>query len=272
MSHELFMSLDEARSELRRRWNDTGLKNAVESALGQRFMMQFRETPRAMLLRQVVTPDNGFMLFNYCAAYLGAVPLAIEYLGDRLAWMNEEKRNLGRPRVSTGTDRFQVRLLDLALWEDKPLNEITLGSGEAMVDFYHRLFGLHAVRAQTFDITPWYRAIGKPTEYYYPLFAHAIAHSVWFEAFVTEDEPCFKNHRKTERWFTDEVVRPNFERVTRDFGLRPMVVRSFPKNQTDDEDFYWYSYPPIINDYLVEYAHRHRLSFKKITSYAHSHD
>lgn len=81
MSQDFYLSLDEARSELRRRWNDAGLRNAVESALGQHFMPAFRDAPRAWVFRQLVSPDNGFMLFNYGAAYLGAVPLVTEYPG-----------------------------------------------------------------------------------------------------------------------------------------------------------------------------------------------
>ncbi len=265
MSHGFYMSLDEARSELHRRWNDTGLRSAVESALGEHFMEAFRDRPRATLLRQMISPDNGFMLFNYCAAYLGAAPLGIEYLGDRFTCLNEGKKGLGRPRLSVGDDRLRLRLFNLQQWENRALDEIILPTGETLAGFHHTLFDCLALRVEILDQTAWYRAIGKPADYYYPLFAHAIAHGVYFETFVTDDEPVDRRQRKTEHWFTDEVVRPNFERVTRDFGLRPMIVRSFPDNQTDAEDFYWWSYPPLINDYLIEYARRHRLSFKKVT-------
>lgn len=243
MSQDFYMSLDEARSELHRRWNDAGLRNAVESALGQHFMEAFRSRPRAILHRQMISPENGFMLFNYCAAYLGAAPLVTEYLGDRFTSVNDEKMGLGRPRLTIGADKFQLRLFDIKQWENRPLGEIVLVTGETLAGFHHGLFDRLALRVEILDQTAWYRAIGKPADYYYPLFAHAVAHGVMFETFVT-DEATNKGQRKTEHWFTDEVVRPNFERVTRDFGLRPMIVRSFPDDQTDDEDFYWWSYPP----------------------------
>ncbi len=264
MSHGFYMSLDEARSELHRRWNDAGLRTAVESALGQRFMEVFRDRPRAIIHRPMISPDNGFMLLNYCAAYLGAAPLAIEYLGDRFSTLNEEKKGLCRPRLTISADKFRLCLFDMQQWENRPLGEIVLATGETLAGFHHGLFDRLAMRVEILDQTAWYRGIGNPADYYFPVFAHAVAHGMLFETFVTDDEPVNRRQRKTEHWFTDEVVRPNFERVTRDFGLRPMVVRSFPGDQTDDEDFYWWSYPPIINDYLVDYARRNQLSLKKV--------
>jgi len=264
MSHGFYMSLDEARRELRKRWNDAGLRSAVESALGQRFMEPFRDRPRAFNARHMNSPDNGFMLFNYCAAYLDATPLVTEYLGDRFTCLNEGKKGLCRLKLFTGADRLHLCLFDMHQWENQTLGEIVLATGETLAGFHHGLFDRLAMHVEILDQTAWYRAIGKPVDYYYPLFVHAVAHGVLFETFVTDDEPVNRLQRKTEHWFTDEVVRPNFERVTRDFGLRPMVVRSFPDDQTDDEDFYWWSYPPIINDYLVDYARRHQLSLKKV--------
>lgn len=223
------MPLDEARNELHRRWNDAGLRSVVESALGERFMDVFRDYPRAINARQMISPDNSFMLFSYCAAYLGAAPIGIEYLGDHFNWLNEEKRGLSRPRVSVGPDRFQLRLFNIQQWENQPLGEIVLATGETLAGFHHGLFDHLGMRIEIIDQTTWYHAIGKPADYYYPLFVHAVAHGVLFETFVTDDEPDNRRQRKTEHRFTEEVVRPNFERVTRDFGLRPMVVRSFPR-------------------------------------------
>lgn len=38
-----------------------------------------------------------------------------------------------------------------------------------------------------------------------------------------------------------------------------MVVREFPENQTDEEDFYWWSHSPRVNAYLLEYARQHNM-------------
>jgi hypothetical protein len=56
---------------------------------------------------------------------------------------------------------------------------------------------------------------------------------------------------------------PNLERVEREFGMKPLVVRLYPPDQTEDEDFYWFSYPPHVNAYLVKWAQENKLPFKK---------
>lgn len=264
MNDDFYMSLDEARSELHRRWNDTELRNRVETALGVRLIPQLRLGPRVYVFRQLISPDNGFMSFYYRAAYLGALPFVTEFHGDRFTWLNEEKRGLAQLRVSIGAERFHACLFEMHPWENKSLEEIVMTGGEKLIDFHHRLFEIESIRAETEDMTGWYRDIGKPADYYYFLFAHCIAHSVLFETFLDEDEPGDRRRRKGEQWFTDNVIRPNFERVEREFGMRPMIVRAYPPGQTDDEDFFWWSYPPRINDYIVEYARRNGLELKPV--------
>lgn len=264
MNDDFYLSLDEARSELHRRWNEPGLRQRVESALGERVIPTFLHGPRAVRFQQVNSPDNGFMSFFYRAAYVGAEPLTIEYLGDRFTHLNEEKKNLTRLRASVGTERFIVKVLDLNPWEGMALQEVVIPGGEKLVDFHHGLFDIALIHANSDDMTQWFHSTGKSSEYYFFLFAHCIAHSVWFETFLDEDETEDRRRRKGECWFTNNVVRPNFERVGQEFGLRPMIVRSYPPDQTDDEDFFWWSYPPRVNDYIVDYARRHGLALRPV--------
>jgi len=56
---DIHLSLDEAREELKKRWNNAELKKAIEEELGDNFMPQFAEYPRGVLARQLSTPDNG---------------------------------------------------------------------------------------------------------------------------------------------------------------------------------------------------------------------
>ena len=227
MSHGFYMSLDEARRELHRRWNDVGLRSAIESALGQHFMELFRDFARAILPRHLISPTMASCC-STIAQNIWAPAVRLEYLGDCFNSLNEEKMGSSRPRVFVGANKFQLRLFNIKQWEKQPLREIVLATGETLASFHHGLFDRLGLHVEILDQTACYRAIGKPVDYYYPLFAHAVAHGVLFETFVTDDEPVNRLQRKTEHWFTDEVVRPIFERVTRDFGLRPMVVAPSP--------------------------------------------
>ena len=46
----------------------------------------------------------------------------------------------------------------------------------------------------------------------------------------------------------------------------PMAVRLYPDpdGQSEEEDFYWWCYPPHINEYLTQYAHDNNLPVKKL--------
>ena len=60
--------------------------------------------------------------------------------------------------------------------------------------------------------------------------------------------------------FTHEIVFPAIEALQRRFGVGPMVVRLYPENQTEEEDWYWWSYPKPINDMIVAYARQNGLA------------
>ncbi len=95
----LYVSLDEAREELHKRWQDEELKQAIESELGETFWPQFKDKPRGYIGRHLPSPNNGFIFFLKCSYYVGAFPLSNEYLEDMFVSLNEEKKGLGRLRV-----------------------------------------------------------------------------------------------------------------------------------------------------------------------------
>ena len=258
---KLNMSLDEARAELNRRWHDVALRKRVEAELGDKFLPEFAAQPRANSFRQLCSPDNGFAFFYQCAKYLNAEPLVLEYHGDLFVNMNEEKKGLGRLRVTQadGT-RATMDIMAFADNEKKPLAECTLKSGENLVAFHHHLFALSGYPIELNDHTAWFRAIGRAADYYYPVLLHFVAHGVFFEALFDETE----GGDERDMVFNNTVIIPTIEKIKAKFGLSPLIVNSFPPNQTDEEDFYWWSYPSPINQYLLDYAQTHQLKLKPV--------
>lgn len=49
---DLHLSLDAARTEIRRRWEDINLRITIEDELGDKFMPNFKKSPRAVSFRQ----------------------------------------------------------------------------------------------------------------------------------------------------------------------------------------------------------------------------
>lgn len=255
---DVYVSLDEARTELKKRWLDVELKKKVEMELGERFLPNFGKIPRAFLVSQICSPDNGFTLFFQHAKYIHALPLGLEFNEDIFVHFNEEKRALVRPRlILENGERATVSLLDFSKSEKKKFSEIFLADGKRLIDFHYELFDVAGYKIELSSINEWHRSIGNSLEYYYFLFLHCIAHGVFFGSFLNEGD-------SYENAFTRNVVIPAFERAKRMFSMKPLVVRLFPENQDEYEDFYWWCYPYHVNKYLIEYAKKNDLKFKNV--------
>lgn len=254
----IYVSLDEARAELKRRWSDDSLKNRAREALGTRLIPHYGDEPLFVSTRQLMTADNSAIFFAQCARYVGATPCAQEFLGDTFVHFNEEKKGLGRLRVELedGT-RATVDIMVFHENERTPLGNCILKDGSNLADFHHHLLALDGDNILLRDNTAWYRSIGKASDYYHDLLVHFVAHGVLFETFYDEGGT-------TEDAFTHEVAYPAITQIKKEFGLSPLIVRSFPETQSDDEDFYWWSHSPQINAYILTYARERNLELKPI--------
>lgn len=256
----IYITLDEAREELARRWQDSELKAKIEAELGQHFIPHFKDNPRGVLDQCLVTPGNGFTFFLQCSHYVKCVPLATEYLDDTFISFNEEKAGLGRLRayLQDGS-KVLIDLIDFSLHEKRKFNEVITKSGERLVDFHHNLLTFSKYNIEIENLTDWYRSFGKATDYYYWYLLHFVAHGVVFENFVMEED----EESESETVFTHKVVLPAIASIEQKYGLKPLNVRLYPKQQSDEEDFYWWCYPPYVNKYIIDYAQRHQLPIRQ---------
>lgn len=253
----MYISLDEARKEMEKRWNDARLKKRIEDELGEFFMPQFLKKPRTVLTKQVCVADNGFVFFYYCAKYINAEPIALEFSGDIFVHFNEEKKGLGRPRlVLEDGSKVIAEMISIKENENKKLKECTLLTGENLIDFHRQLMEVSGYKIDICDNTSWYNKIGHASDYYYYLLLHFVAHGVLFETFSTEE----REGREAE--FISKVVLPALEKIEQKFGLKPLIFRHYPENQTDEEDFFWWCYPTHVNSYIIEYAKEKKFKFK----------
>ena len=211
-----------------------------------------------MLWRCLNSPDNVFTFFHQCARYVGAAPLALELLGDRYSRSNEEKRALGKLRVVTeDSTHATFNLFSSHRWDRRLLSEIVLDDAASLIDFHHDLIQRAGYPVELGDKTDWCRARGKPAEWYYPFLLHFVAHGVLFESYSANKES----------EFYASAIFPNIERIQRTFGITPLIVSPYPEPdmQTGAEDFYWRSYPPYINAWLLDYARQNGLALTRST-------
>ena len=254
---DIHFSLDDARAELKKRSTDLDLRRAVEQKLGNHFWPEFEKTPRGLVWRNILSPDNSIAFYHSCCKYLNAAPMAFEFLGDMYVSINEEKRGLGQLRVKLENgSKATVNIFDLHRWNKRVLSEISLKDGQRLVNFHHDLLRQSELNIPFRDNTQWAHELGKPSEWYYAYLLHFVAHGVLFETLSMEvDGP-----------FLENTALPALRRIENEFGVHARPESLFPDvaSQTANEDFYWWSYPPQVNRYLLDHARQHGLAFKTL--------
>lgn len=256
---KVHISQDKARAELAERWNNAELKKEVEKELGEKFMPQFSDYPRGVSFRQLCTPDSGFTFFCQCAEYVGSSPLVLEFHDDMFTHLSEDKKGLGRLRIILEDgSKATVDVMNFHESEKNKLGKCVLKNGENLVDFHHKLIDISGYKVDIIDNSKWFKSIGRAADYYYTFFLHFVAHGILFEnieAYTEEDGGAP---------FIDNITTPALQKIKEKYGLFPLVVRMYPQDQTTEEDFYWWSYPCKVNDYIVNYAKENGFAFKSI--------
>jgi len=254
-----YLSLDEAREEAKQRWENAELKEKIEKELGDNFIKHFAIRPRAGLFRQLCQADNGFTFFFQCARYIDIDPLVLEYHDDIFVHFNEEKKGLGRLKVVLKDgSKSTVDIMNFHENEKLKLKDVKIKTGEKLIDFHHAMAEKAGYKVDMIDNSNWFHNLGKAKDYYYYFLLHFVSHGILFEVFQETEED------DSEGEFNDQIVFPAIQKIKEKFGFEPMIFRLYPKNQSEEEDFYWWCYPPHVNDYIVDYAKRFNLYFKKV--------
>jgi hypothetical protein len=255
MHDDIYFSIDEARNELRRRWHDLELRQAVETELGHCFINLFKKGPRGCYYPPLASPTVAFEWFVHLARYVGSEPTALECSGDYFSRGNDEKVGLSRLRVTNSEQQpCLVDCLSLHAANRKEIRSLTTRMGISLVELHRNLLRESELAIVCHDLTEWTKNLGKPPAFYEPFFAHFLAHGVLFETFDLDTD--------YESKFTREVVLPAFKNAKSRWGLAPMIVNLYPNNQTLEEDFYWWSYSPRISRFIIALAQQHNVPIR----------
>jgi hypothetical protein len=247
--NKIYLSLDEARIEVLKRWNNKDLKNKIETILGEKFGLIdiFSENkPLAVIWRSMLTPDNGFDFYYQSSNYIGCSIAPLEFLDDKFVTINEEKKALSQIKLNLKGKKFYIELTEYNKQEGKILRDVLLKTGEKLCDFHAELFKKNYDSLVITDISNWCKNIGSAKDYYYYYLLHFVCHGVLFESFSLDTG--------REEVFTQEIILPAIKKIQNEFGVKPLIVRLYPEQQNTEEDFYWFSYPKSINNDIIEYA------------------
>lgn len=243
-THDIYTDLATARDELRRRCQDEALQRNVAAYLGE-IPACFRDEPRAVLWRNIITPDHELLRFLDLAETIGLRPLGLEYIEDRFCTRNADKMCLAKmalfeKRDSLGAPVLRYRrLIDVGRYDNARFRDIKTLDGIGLVDFHHGL--VNRKIGARLEIRDWSGKIaeygGGASDHYLKMLAHFICHGVLFESFVTD---------ASEAAFERDVVLPAIEHIRERFGVKPLIVPLIP----DTGDRYWWCYP---GDVLAEH-------------------
>jgi hypothetical protein len=247
---ELYTPLSVAKKEIRRRWKDKDLKKKVEELLGGKVPKPFREEPRAVLSRSIITPDTEFFRFLELVKRSKLKPLGLEGVGDKFCTKNYDKASLGKLAFFRKEDlknsrkkknnieckKMVARIIDMEDSDGKRLCDINTLWGENFIDFHHRMLNLHDSEIETFDDFEWLDRQNKrksPHQYYEIFLLFFICHGILFENIHAKGK---------EKEFTKDIIVDNYKKIKDTFGCKPLIVPLVPIKD-ELRLYYWNGYP-----------------------------
>jgi len=247
----IYTSLEEAKAEIKKRWNDPILKKKVETFLSGNIPEIVKKEPRFLIVHSLTSPDMEFNRFIDMSIKIGIKPLCYEYLDDIFVTTNPNKASLVKMRIF---DRFDnkigepvfkfKKIIDLHSGmpkeENKKIRSIKTIWGENLVDFHHRILQTRFPDIEIFDASEIFGSMGKTAkEYYVKYLSLFIRNGILFENFIEEGR---------EGEFLKNIVTPAFKKVVEYFGVKPLIIEGVPKNESNDK--IWRSYPKYIEEFF----------------------
>jgi len=243
---EIYTPIEVAKKEIWKRWNDKKLKKEVIKFIGD-LPEQFGKEPLAALFRFIATPDFEYMRAKDLSSNLGLKLIYLEYLNDKFCTRNKDKLNLGKLYFFHGKKNnyenliSKKRIFNLQDNDGRPFKDIKLESGASLVDFHHKLFQVTQNNSDFLDISKWARERGKNATETYPFFmALFTCFGILLEGYDIKS--------KDEKEFAKNVILPAFEKIQKKFGVRPLIVRLYNKNE--ESSFHWYCHPAFLLNYI----------------------
>lgn len=238
----IYSSLEEAIYLLEARRQDDELKRKIASYIGCALPECLLETPRALLFRQVATPNFETLRFFHNLSGKKIAPLILEYSNDKFTSRNPLKHALGKLRFIDVDMRGQIRIqketiLDFNTNEGRKIAEVNTVWGQSLIDFHHKFFkSALAVNGDfSFDASGWFsKAGGVACNYYSKYLTLFLQNAVLFENFVLTDNE--------ERKFIASVFLPSYFEIFEIFGIKPIIV---PLLSLEDESSREWTFYPI---------------------------
>lgn len=241
----VYSSPAQAKCTIIKRWKDVKLQERVESFLEEDIPFPLSGGYKAVLFRQIFSPNYEFLRFIKMTDALGLEPLFLEYYDDKFTSMNPIKHCLGKLKFQDDIGQIQTSrmksqtIIDFNGSQGKKMREINTVWKQSLVDFHHALLGsvVQDYKKHLLDASDWfYRKGGCARSYYLQYITLFVRNGICFENFILEGD---------ELRFIEEVFLPNFIQIWKVMGVKPIFVELLPLHT--QRDSHWVSYPPTIS-------------------------
>ena len=238
---DIYTSLEEAREEIQRRWNDQELKKRVNDFLGNDVPDFLRDEPKAYLARHIASPNFSFLHFIELAENLHLDWVCPEFLEDKFVSKNPDKYFLakmfflGEEGLWSSKKTGSFKIVDFSTFDGKPFKSVKTFWGQSFVEFHHQMIDKLGINStgKIPDISRWLSGKGGSPDKFYPyLLSLFIRNAVLVENFLI-------NGKEAE--FTKKIFLTNFRKVEALFGLKPIIVRLFDQGTENENSWYYYS-------------------------------
>lgn len=248
----IYTPLTEARDEVRRRWEDPELRARVDAYLAGNIPDVLRESPKAVLSRQVMSPNFESLHFLGMARESGLEPAFFEYVHDKFVAKNIDKYYLCRLSFFSGDEVSErnnlnrvtrMKIIDFDDAEGKRLSDLRTFWNQALVDFHHELAGIFPdmARSHRYDCSVDFDGKGGSADDFYESYlALFVCHGILFENYLLDS-------RQAE--FTRRTILSAVRKVGETLGVRPLIVKLGPEGEEDE--LFWRYYPESIKHEIL---------------------
>lgn len=236
----------------KRRKDDKHTEKLLEKIKPTPEIQRLIDKPHVVFFRQVATPLNETLRVIDLASELNLDLCILEYHHDKFVGShNPYKHGLGKLPIhrfvdKNGNDSFYNHtIVDFNANTGKSLADVTTITGESLIDFHHDFFTHQSgvdISTISVDASNWFKQFSyNAREYYEAFLSIFVKHGVLAEVFLWGEGD--------EEHFTNRVVRPAFISITKDTGLKPLILNSQPTYEQDR--LYWDCYPNSTNEFLM---------------------
>jgi len=248
--NQFYTSIEDAKVEIQKRWNNVELKKKIEEYLTKDIPEPLCNEPRGILFRNIAMLDMEYTRFTELSKKVGVKPLGLEYAKDKFCTRNSDKLCYGRIPIFEKLDKnggaimSYEKVFDVKRDDNKVLDQIETAWKENLVTFHHRALHTEFPNAELYDLSNWIsRNGGKAVEYYQNFFMLTICHGVLFESFIMNDNT-------EESKFFNEVIAPSFKKINNIFNLKPLIVDLY--SEKEKVESYWLCCPNSMRKIVKE--------------------